>query len=250
MPQNGTKAILLSNLSSTHFNIGAWHQDATRWWQSTSFVLMKRLNARQHSSLAQDGSSERLSRWSYSAHFNSFSTLMALIQMHGLSPEHKKKNGQVPKSCESAGGTLNRSYRWVLKFWPLGETTIESQQRSFPTYQTTELLPCTGKQSPVDAQRRKHRDYIRLQDLFLCNANQQRIMSIKSLLRRTCAGVVCVCQFFVLPPAELRWTSTSSSVEPSLSATAHIASLPVAAMATRMVVYVWSLQYTFNRTST
>lgn len=51
-----------------------------------------------------------------------------------------------------------------------------------------------------------------------------------------------------LPPAELRWTNNSSSVEPSLSATALMTSLPVAATAMRIVVYVWSLQYTFKRT--
>lgn len=38
------------------------------------------------------------------------------------------------------------------------------------------------------------------------------------------------------PPAELRWTRRSSSVEPSLSATALVTSLPVAATATRIVV--------------
>lgn len=52
-----------------------------------------------------------------------------------------------------------------------------------------------------------------------------------------------------LPPAELWWTKRCSSVEPNLSATALITSLPVAATATRMVVYVWSLQYTFNKTT-
>lgn len=50
------------------------------------------------------------------------------------------------------------------------------------------------------------------------------------------------------PPAELRWTRRSSSVEPSLSATAPVTSLPAAATAIRIVVYVWSLQYTFNKT--
>lgn len=45
-------------------------------------------------------------------------------------------------------------------------------------------------------------------------------------------------QSIFLPPAELRWTNMSSSVVPSLSATALITSLPVAATAIRIVVYV------------
>lgn len=66
-------------------------------------------------------------------------------------------------------------------------------------------------------------------------------------------GKKCCCQLLfhillLLPPAELRWTSTSSSVVLSLSATVLITSLPVVATAILIVVYVWSMQYTFSRT--
>lgn len=92
-----------------------------------------------------------------------------ILGAHQLKGGHGACRGALLVRERSLASTRVSSHPHTINL----QSDSECRGSKVKPYQTAELLPGARKQPPVDAQRRKHRHVVWLQDLFLCRGKSE-----------------------------------------------------------------------------